>query len=61
MKKKLRSNLIVLLAAILVFMLPTPALAAETGGTCGDDLKWQLADGVLTVTGQRRHARFPRK
>lgn len=59
MKKKLRSNLIVLLAAILVFMLPVPALAAETGGTCGDDLQWQLADGVLTVTGSGAMRDFP--
>lgn len=36
---------------LLLAMLVLPVSAAETSGSCGDNLTWTLENGVLTVTG----------
>ena len=42
----------VVLAAILALALSfSPGSGAESSGTCGDDLMWDLADGALTISG----------
>ena len=54
MNKRLISMLLVLaLAAALLPQFTLAAAAAETSGTCGDDLTWSFdeAAGTLTVTG----------
>lgn len=38
-------------AVLLPFACSTPALAAQTSGTCGDDLSWLLDNGRLTISG----------
>ena len=50
MKKRLFA---VLLAMVMVLgLFPATALAADTSGTCGDNLTWTLdSDGVLTISG----------
>ncbi|MBQ8498023.1 MAG: leucine-rich repeat domain-containing protein [Clostridia bacterium] len=49
----MRRLILVLLLTAFVFSLGAPFIsAAETGGTCGDGLKWTLSiDGVLTISG----------
>ena len=49
MKKQLLSPLLVL--CMVLALLPGTALAAETSGTCGDNLAWSLSDGTLTIQG----------
>lgn len=48
MKKRLLSILLVLLTALT--LLPLGALA-EDGNKCGENLTWEFADGILTISG----------
>ena len=48
MKKRLLSILLVLLMALT--LLPLGALA-EDGNKCGENLTWEFADGILTISG----------
>lgn len=48
MKKILVSLLVVMCIAALVLL---PASAAETSGSCGENVTWELEDGILTVSG----------
>lgn len=48
MKKRLLSILLVLLTALT--LLPLGALA-EGGNKCGENLTWEFADGILTISG----------
>lgn len=51
MKKRILSTLLAL--CMVLTLLPGTAWAAEepASGTCGENLKWTLEDGVLTVSG----------
>lgn len=51
MKRNLRRLSVWLLIAVLLASGIPAARAAETSGACGADLRWQFADGVLTITG----------
>lgn len=48
MKKRLLSILLVLLTALT--LLPLGALA-DSNNKCGEDLTWEFADGILTISG----------
>lgn len=48
MKKTL---LCVLFMLCLVLVLPRDTIAAETGGSCGENVQWVLKDGIVTITG----------
>ena len=48
MKKILLCSLL-LLCLVLVF--PRGAMAADIGGTCGENVQWVLKDGILTISG----------
>lgn len=39
---------------IVLALLPGTAWAAETLGTCGDNLTWSYSDGTLTIQGTGR-------
>lgn len=43
--------LFVLLLVVGLFLLPDKAEAEAFSGSCGDSLSWELADGVLTISG----------
>ena len=45
------SRLMALLLALVLFAACLPVAFAAESGTCGDNLQWQFADGVLTITG----------
>lgn len=47
MKKIVLLCLLLMLCVVLIL----PVSAAETGGSCGDNLTWTLENGVLTVSG----------
>ncbi|MCD8066898.1 MAG: leucine-rich repeat protein [Oscillospiraceae bacterium] len=51
--KKFKKITVALMCLCLAVSLVPMALAddAETSGTCGDNLTWTLADGVLTISG----------
>ena len=49
MKKRMLS---ILLALCVVLMLVPAALAANPGGTTEDGLRWEIADGVITISGK---------
>ena len=49
MKKRLLSTLLALCVALA--LLPVTALAAETSGSCGDNVTWSFSDGTLTIQG----------
>ena len=49
MRNRLLSILLVLLTALT--LLPLGALADENSGNCGESLKWEFADGILTISG----------
>ena len=55
----MKKVLAIVISILLLITSLVPALAAETAGACGDDLRWQLADGVLTVTGSGAMRDFP--
>lgn len=42
-------SLIIILA--LLFLLAVPAMAAETSGNCGSNVKWSYDNGTLTISG----------
>lgn len=46
MKKRLLS--FTLATLLILTLVPCTALA---GGSCGEDLRWALSDGVLTISG----------
>ena len=48
---KLRKTAALLLCAALILAAFPAVLAAEQSGQCGDDLTWQLDDGILTISG----------
>ena len=47
-----RRMLSLLLALCMVLMLVPAALAANPGGTTEDGLRWEIADGVITISGK---------
>ena len=49
MKKRLLSILLVLLMALT--LLPLGALADSNNKKCGENLTWEFADGILTISG----------
>ena len=49
MKKRLLSILLVLLTALT--LLPLGALADSNNKKCGENLTWEFADGILTISG----------
>ncbi len=49
--KKLCSVFLCLVLLCAVLPMGAVAVSAETSGTCGDNLTWDLIDGVLTVSG----------
>lgn len=50
--KRIHAILLVLMLCVAQFAMVTgPAYAAETSGSCGNDLSWSFADGRLTITG----------
>ena len=49
MKKRMLSALLALCAALA--LLSVTALAAETSGSCGDNVTWSFSDGTLTIQG----------
>ena len=49
MKKRLLSTLLAL--CVTLALLPVTALAAETSGSCGDNVTWSFSDGTLTIQG----------
>ncbi len=52
-------QLLVLLLAFSMILSQAPTASAAEYGTCGDDLSWTLADGLLTITGSGPMADFP--
>ncbi len=44
---------------LLAGALPLSASAAEYSGTCGTNLKWEIADGTLTISGTGAMNDFP--
>ena len=50
--KNLRKHLIALLTLVIIcaLFLPLPVQAA-TSGSCGDNVKWSLSSGILTISG----------
>ena len=49
MKKRMLSTLLAL--CIVLALLPMTALAAETSGSCGENVTWSYSDGTLTIEG----------
>ena len=47
-----------LLVCLAVFLLPCAAAENEHSGTWGDNLSWQLEDGVLTISGTGEMHRY---
>ena len=47
------NRLVSLLLAVVIIcsMIPFPAHAAATSGTCGDSVNWKLSSGTLTISG----------
>lgn len=43
-----------LLCLLLAIMLPSFTVYADDSGACGDNLKWTLSDGTLTISGKGR-------
>lgn len=42
---------VILTASLLVLLYAQPVRAAETSGTCGESISWELTDGVLKISG----------
>jgi len=50
MKKAFRRITAYCLAVVMLFSFTT-ALSFASGGSCGDDLRWDIANGALTISG----------
>lgn len=56
---KYTARLMALLLALLLLLACVPLAFAEEGGSCGDNLNWIFADGILTITGSGDMWDFP--
>lgn len=56
---KYTARLMALLLALLLLLACSPLAFAEEGGSCGDNLNWLFADGILTITGSGDMWDFP--